>query len=108
MYRYDIKGEDFKTGEVKKIGKAIAVIVDKEWLGARAIVIKKGIIKKYADDELDEKEKAISSLLDMCIKTVSASADPFWEGVLYALDHIDEGGLKERALSSLQNVRKNK
>ena len=31
MYRYDIKGEDLKIGEAKKIGKTIAVIVDKEW-----------------------------------------------------------------------------
>lgn len=51
MYRYGIKGEDFKIGQAKKIGKAIAVIVDKEWLGKRVVVIRDGKILRYYDDE---------------------------------------------------------
>ena len=48
---YTIKGEDFEIGKVKKIGKAIAVIVDKEWLGKQVVVIKEGKIKQYVDEE---------------------------------------------------------
>ena len=51
MYRYDIKGEDFKIGQAKKIGQAIAVIVDKEWLGKRVVVIRDGKILRYYDEE---------------------------------------------------------
>ncbi len=143
MYRYDIRGGDFKIGEAKKIGKTIAVIVDNDWLGARAVVIKEGRITKYVDDDLDEKEKEILSLLsdktlrpehraeiifqwlkgeededrkrmeklqksvDECIKAAADRAAPFWEGVLYTLDHRDDEGLKEKAIASSQNARKN-
>jgi len=51
MYIYTIKGEDFEIGKVKKIGKTIAVIVNKEWLGKRVVVIKEGEIKQYMDEE---------------------------------------------------------
>jgi len=51
MYRYDIKGEDLKIGEAKKIGKTIAVIVDKEWLGKRVVAIRDGKVLQYRDED---------------------------------------------------------
>jgi len=51
MYRYDISGEDLKIGEAKKIGKTIAVIVDKEWLGKRVVAIRDGKVLQYRDED---------------------------------------------------------
>ena len=51
MYRYDIEGEDFKIGEAKKIGKTIAIIVDKEWLGKRVVAIRDGKILRYRNED---------------------------------------------------------
>jgi hypothetical protein len=47
MYRYDIEGEDYTKGKVKQIGRTIAVIVDRDWVGSDVIVIKKGDIEKF-------------------------------------------------------------
>ena len=41
MYEYKIKGADYLKGKVQKIGQAIAVTVDKDWLGEEVIVIRK-------------------------------------------------------------------
>lgn len=41
MYEYKIRGSEHLKGEVRKIGKAIAVIVNKDWLGEEVIVIRK-------------------------------------------------------------------
>ena len=63
MYQYVVKGEeDFKIGQAKKIGKAIAVIVDKEWLGARVVLIREGHIKLYVD--IDDNEKVTMEYKD--------------------------------------------
>lgn len=41
MYEYKIKGSEHLKGKVRKIGKAIAVIVNKDWLSEEVIVIRK-------------------------------------------------------------------
>ena len=58
MNMYIIKGEDYLKGKVQKIGQAIAVIVDKEWLGKRVVVIKEGTIKQYVDEKWDNRKEA--------------------------------------------------
>lgn len=40
MYQYKIRGSDEIEGKAKKIGKAIAVIVNREWEGKQVMVIK--------------------------------------------------------------------
>ena len=47
MYRYEIEGEDYTKGKVKRIGRTIAVIVDRDWVDSDVIVIRKGDIEKF-------------------------------------------------------------
>ena len=47
MYKYEIEGEDYKKGKVKRIGRTIAVIVDRDWVGSGVIVVKEGDIEKF-------------------------------------------------------------
>lgn len=47
MYKYELKGEDYKKGKVKQIGRTIAVIVDRDWVGSDVIVVKEGDIEKF-------------------------------------------------------------
>ena len=61
MYSYIIKGEDEIEGKVKKIGKAIAVLVDKEWIGERVIVIKDSELRaKNMEAETPEREAEVN------------------------------------------------
>jgi len=73
MYRYDISGEDLKIGEAKKIGKTIAVIVDKEWLGKRVVAIRDGKVLQYRDEDSVNKtrDKIDPEVLNaMCMYTM--------------------------------------
>ena len=70
MYRYDVRGEDLKIGEAKKIGKTIAVIVDKEWLGKRVVAIRDGKVLQYRDEDAvnkisDKIDREVASALGM-------------------------------------------
>ena len=73
MYRYDVRGEDLKIGEAKKIGKTIAVIVDKEWLGKRVVAIRDGKVLQYRDEDAVNKtrDKIDPEVLNaMCMYTM--------------------------------------
>ena len=70
MYRYDVRGEDLKIGEAKKIGKTVAVIVDKEWLGKRVVAIRDGKVLQYRDEDAvnkisDKIDREVASALGM-------------------------------------------
>ena len=70
MYRYDVRGEDLKIGEAKKIGKTVAVIVDKEWLGKRVVAIRDGKVLQYRDEDAvnkisDKIDPEVASVLSM-------------------------------------------
>ena len=41
MYEYKIRGSEHLKRKVQKIGKATAVIVDKNWLDEEVIIIRK-------------------------------------------------------------------
>lgn len=84
MYRYAMKGEDEIKGEVRKIGKAIAVTVNKDWLGEEVIVIRKAeLIGKNKEGTFENRNHRCD------IAEVEGVPDPVGERIRYA----DEAGL---------------
>ena len=47
MYKYEINGSDFIKAKVKRVGRTIAVMVDRDWIDSEVIIIKKGDIEKF-------------------------------------------------------------
>lgn len=118
MRRYDMKGGDFKIGQAKKIGKTIAVIVDKEWLGKRVVAISDGKILRYYDEEWTRgmdidpdmlKERALYMQLSKMfgsseesdeernflvnLTKLSRIEDKFAERGIYLLDELEKKGV---------------
>lgn len=47
MYNYTIEGEGYSKEKVKKIGRAVAVTVNPDWVGKEVLVILRGDILKF-------------------------------------------------------------
>ena len=47
MYKYEIKGSDFKKAKVKRVARTTAVMVDSDWIDSEVIIIKEGDIEKF-------------------------------------------------------------
>lgn len=80
MYEYKIKGSEHLKGKVRKIGKAIAVIVNKEWIGEEVIVIRKAELEGMDKEDIESWRKfiqgraAIDSSNEIHSKGINADA----------------------------------
>jgi hypothetical protein len=47
MYKFEIRGSEYKKARVKQISRTTGVIVSKDWIDSDVIIIKEGDIEKF-------------------------------------------------------------
>ena len=47
MYKYEIKGGDFRKAKVRRVARTTAIMIDSDWIGADVIIVKEGDIEKF-------------------------------------------------------------